>query len=217
MGRARPLVRGPLRYPYGLKHDQRPDPETRALAEDVYELAGTSLPYLRADWFVATATRPPLYHTLLNLPEDARTLEEQLKVDVAADFLRDKLARAGFASSGVSSQNRLVDRHPALYGAYWKSYDFKRNDGTSNLFRHPLGPTFADNPYPRQAFEHAGGEIIFNLPNGLQGYLLVDGKGQRIDAGPVEVVSDALRTSGTAAIVDGLSCMACHQRGVIAA
>ena len=124
-------------------------------------------------------------------------------MDVAADFLGDQLARAGFAGSGVSSQNRLVERHPALYGAYWKSYDFSKNDGTANLFRFPLGPVFAGNPFPDQAFEHAGGEIIFNLPNGLQGYLLVDAKGKRIDAGPIEVVSDALKTSGTAAIVTG--------------
>ena len=49
----------------------------------------------------------------------------------------------------------------------------------------------------------------------MQGYLLVDAKGNRIDAGPIEVVGDALKTSGTAAIVTGLSCMACHQRGMI--
>ena len=172
-----------------------------------------SMPYVRADWFVANASRPPLYHTLLDLPGTPR-LERQLEVDVAADFLRDRLGRAGFATSGVSSQNRLVDRHHALHGAYWKSYDFKNNEGTGNLFRFPLGPVFGDNPFAAQAFEHAGGEIIFNLPNGLQGYLLVDAKDHRIDAGPIEVVSDALKTSGTAAIVPGLSCMACHQHGI---
>ena len=65
-----------------------------------------------------------------------------------------------------------------------------RSEGTGNLFRFPLGPAFADNPFPNQAFEHAGGEIIFNLPNGLQGYLLVDAKGDRIDAGPIDIVGD---------------------------
>src|SRR5438270_690504 len=118
------------------------------------------------------------------------------------------------ATSGVSSQNRLVDRHPALYGAYWKSYDFKHNEGKGNLFRFPLGPAFGDNPFPNQAFEHAGGEIIFNLPNGLQGYLLVDAKGRRIDVGPADVVADSLRTSGTTEVANGLSCMACHDQGM---
>src|SRR5206468_12213404 len=79
----------------------------------------------------------------------------------------------------------------------------------------PLGPVLPDHPFPRLAFEHDGGEIIFSLPNGLQGYLLVDGKDNRIDEGPTSVVSDSLKTSGTAAIVTGTSCMACHKHGMI--
>jgi serine/threonine-protein kinase len=209
-------------YPYGLKFDHDPDQAVRDLAREVYELAGTDLPFVRADWFVATASRPPLYHrllyeTLLRLPRDmtARDLERKLGVYVADNFKRDKLARAGFTASGVSGQNRMVERHESPYGAYWKSYDFKSNAGRGNLFRFPLGPAFAGNPYADQAFVHAGGEIIFNLPNGLQGYLLVNGKDGRIDEGPIEVVSDSLKTSGTAKVVNGISCMACHKHGMI--
>jgi serine/threonine-protein kinase len=173
------------------------------------------LPYVRADWFIATAVRPPLYHAMLDLPATAHELERRLEVDVVADFLQNRLARAGFATSGVSGQNRLVDRHGAKFGAYWKSYDFKSNDGAGDIFTHPLGPTFDGNPFERFAFAHDGGEIIFNLPNGLQGYLLVDAAGRRIDFGPTEVVSDSLKTSGNPAIVNGLSCMGCHKHGVI--
>jgi serine/threonine-protein kinase len=144
----------------------------------------------------------------------AADLEKKLSINVEDNFLRDKLARAGFATSGVSGQNRLVERHESPYGAYWKSYDFKSNDGAGNLFRFPLGPVFRRNPYPQQAFQHDGGEMIFHLPNGLQGYLLTNAKDERIDEGPIEVVSDALRTSGTAKILNGLSCMACHNHGM---
>jgi hypothetical protein len=202
-------------YPYGLKHDRSADANLASLASDIYRMATTDLPYIRADWFISTASRPPLYHTLLELPETAKDLEKKLNVDVEADFLRNKLVRAGFATSGVSAQNRLVDRHPATHGMYWKSYDFKTNEGAGNLFRRPLGPKFTGNEFTEQAFESDGGEMIFNLPNGLQGYFLTDGAGKRIDSGPVEVVSDALKTSGTPAIVTGLSCMACHKHGVI--
>ena len=53
-------------------------------------------------------------------------LEKRLQVDFEDNFARGKLARAGFAASGVSSQNRLVERHDtAVGGYYWKSYDFK--------------------------------------------------------------------------------------------
>jgi serine/threonine-protein kinase len=45
--------------------------------------------------------------------------------------------------------------------------------------------------------------------------MLVNGKDERIDEGPTEVVSDGNKTSGTAAVVNGLSCMACHKNGMI--
>jgi serine/threonine-protein kinase len=203
-------------YPYGLRYGTSSDPVLQRLDEDVARLAGCELPYVRADWFVATAARPPLYHTLLRLPKDARELERLLDVDVEANFGRDELARAGFNRSGVSGQNRMVERHAARHGAYWKSYDFKEDNRLGNLFRLPLGPAFAGNPFGDQAFRQDGGEILFSLPNGLQGYLLVNAKDERIDAGPTEVVSDSLRTSGTTAVVTGISCMACHKHGMIA-
>lgn len=201
-------------YPYGLTHDADPAEADRNLALDVAEKSGVKMPFVRADWFIASASRPPLYHTLLALPNNARDLERSLKVDVEADFRRDALARAGFAKSGVSIHNRIVDRHSTPTGPYWKSYDFRADAGTSNIFRFPLGPVFADHPFGRQAFIHAGGEIIFGLPNGMQGYLLVDGKGDRIDAGPIDIVGDDEKTSGTPSIVNGLSCMACHRLGM---
>lgn len=163
---------------------------------------------LRADWFVATASRPPLYHDLLQLPSTDRELERQLRVEVLTNIQEETAVRAGFNDSGVSQNNRLIERHHAAYGAYWRSYDFADNRGRQNLFDRPLGPTPGQN-----SFQHAGGEIIFNLPNGLQGYLLVDGGGRRLDRAPVEIVSDPKRPDRT--VENGLSCMTCHQRGII--
>jgi len=202
-------------YPYGLTHDGRRDEQISAVAKETYRLSGTDLPVLRADWFIATATRPPLYHTILDLPDADAKLEKLLRLDATDNFLRDKVIRAGFAKSGVSSQNRVIERHDSAYGAYWKSYDFRSNDGTGNIFRFPLGPAFKNNPFNAQAFGHAGGELIFHLPNGLQGYLLVDAKGKRIDEGPTDIVSDTNKSSGTVSIVNGLSCMVCHKHGMI--
>jgi serine/threonine-protein kinase len=202
-------------YPYGL-----------TCRADVCKETGTSLPVLRADWFVATAARGDgagLYHTLLDLPRTAGELERKLMTTgpndtadpVRRDFLQNRLRRAGFAESNVSSQNRLVDRHPTQHGAYWKSYDFKTNLDRGNLFLNPLGPQFKGNPFTELAFEQAGGEVIFNLPNGLQGYLLVDAKGNRIATAPVEIVSDDQKGAGTPVVVNGLSCMTCHKHGMI--
>jgi WD40 repeat protein len=163
---------------------------------------------LRADWFVATASRPPLYYDLLQMPSTDRELERLLRVDVPTDIQEESVARAGFNGSGVSQNNRLIERHDAGYGAYWRSYDFSDNTGRQNLFERPLGPTPGQN-----AFVPAGGEIIFNLPNGLQGYLLVDGNGRRVERGPIEIVSDPQRPDR--AVEAGLSCMSCHARGII--
>src|SRR5262249_18441829 len=172
------------------------------------------LPYVRADWFVFEASRPPLYHQVLRMPEIAEELEKRLDVDVAENIRNFSVARAGFLGSGVSANNRLIERHPSSVtrGAYWKSYDFPAATGADaefrDLFRHPLGP-----PPERNAFRPAGGEIIFNLPNGLQGYMLTDADGRRIDRGPLNVVSDPKQRDK--AVVTGISCMSCHVRGII--
>jgi len=201
-------------YPYGLRYDNQPDADLRDLDREVAEVTKCDIPYVRGDWFVATATRPPLYHVLLQVPTTAGELEKSLRVDVIQNFQRDQLARGGFRASGVSAQNRLVERHEALFGSYWKSYDFKPNNAKSDLAQFPLGPVFKDHPFEKLAFQHDGGELIFNLPNGLQGYMLVNGKDERIDQGPEEVVNDSLKTSGSPAIVNGQSCMACHGQGM---
>ncbi|MFK7821510.1 MAG: hypothetical protein AB8G99_22540 [Planctomycetaceae bacterium] len=108
-----------------------------------------------------------------------------------------------------------MERHEGTNGYYWKSYDFKPTSKRGDLTRFPLGPSFSNHPYPHMTFEHDGGEIIFRLPNGLQGYMLTDGVGKRINAGPTDVVADKTRVSGNVEIVNGLSCMACHTQGML--
>jgi hypothetical protein len=60
-------------YPYGLRHGP--------VSAEVEKLSGCPQPYVQADWFVATASKPPLYHLLLGLPSNVRTLEQRLGVD----------------------------------------------------------------------------------------------------------------------------------------
>ncbi len=225
------------KYPYAVSYGSQDDSELDELDGKIQRMRGSRESYiLRADWFVAVATKPPLYHSLLfdlTLPElrqrhsDPKNtsnprsmtvddLEQFLGVHRFANILSGKAQRAGFTESGVSGQNRLVEWHPLQgRGYYWISYDFKSSNRTASLSEFPLGPSFDKNPFNDLAFEHDGGEVIFSLPNGLQGYMLIDGKGNRIDAGPIEVVSDSLKTSGNEQIVTGLSCMACHRKGMI--
>ncbi|MEI8381395.1 MAG: c-type cytochrome domain-containing protein [Planctomycetota bacterium] len=177
-------------------------------AKNLYEQTSSSLPYIRGDWFVAKASRPPLYHTILQLPDTDLQLEALLHADVEENIRTNQAARAGFNGSAVSRNNRLIERHETSYGYYWKSYDFAKNVDRQNLFSHPLGPGATP-----AHFRHDGGELIFSLPNGLQGYLLVDAQGRRIDKGPLEIVSDPKQPDR--AVENGLSCMSCHVRGII--
>ena len=157
------------RYPYGLRFSDVADSQVSQLDRQVERLSGTPLAYVRADWFAVTATRPPLYHTLLQLPKTARELEAKLKVDADEDFLRGRQKRAGLVKSGVSPRShRVVIRHPADFGFYWKSDDFKPENPAGNLLKKPLGPRFPGNPFAELAYEQDGGEMIFGLPNGLQ-------------------------------------------------
>jgi hypothetical protein len=178
------------------------------LGKAVADATGCERPVLRADWFLSTAAQPPLYHDILQMPLTDRDLERQLRVEATTDIEAENVARAGFNASGVSKNNRVIERHDATYGAYWRSYDFLDHGDQQNIFDHPLGP----NP-GRNSFRPAGGEIIFHLPNGLFGYLLVDRDGRRIDRAPVEIVSDPDRPDRT--VESGLSCMNCHARGLL--
>lgn len=207
------IMRG---YRYGLDFEHVEDRALRNAGTDVALLTGADVPIVRADWFIVNATRPPLYHRLLEIPSTLGELEERLGVDFEQAFDRRRLMRAGFSRSGVSRQNRLLERHqPPNTEYYWISYDFFPRRERGDLIRFPLGPERPENPYEKFAFSHDGGEIIWRLPNGMQGYMLVAADGRRIDAGPIEVVFDAKSSLGSPLITNGVSCIHCHRNGMI--
>ena len=190
-------------YPYNIAFD----PETQAgLLGKLTQLqteTGSTVPFVHVDWFLATASLPPLYHDILGLPQTDSVLETQLEVDVESNIRRApgiNVWRAGVNNSGVSLNNRVVERHASRYGAYWKSYDFAGNLESQHIFTHPLD------------FTHDGGEIIFNLPNGLQAYFLVDANGSRLNDAPIDIVSNPAASDPT--VRNGLSCIGCHTQGM---
>jgi hypothetical protein len=186
----------------------------------VKTLVGSTLPWVRGDWLVFKAARPPLYHELLQLPASKTAdadLERALGIDIKKNITFGMADRAGFRGgkfgskgSGVSDHNRLIERHATRYGSYWKSYDFSASEGEQDLLNRPLGVVpGASSDF---SFKHAGGEIIFNLPNGMQAYLLTDASGVRLDEGPIEIVRD--KTHGGRPVMNGISCISCHSQGM---
>ena len=190
-------------YPYHIPFDAPTQTALRAQLGRLQTEMNCDVPSIHIDWFLATASLPPLYHDLLSLPLTDRELETRLEVDVAQNLLNApgvRVWRAGTNNSGVSTNNRVLERHTSRYGAYWKSYDFAGNVGTQNIFTHPI------------SFTHDGGEVIFNLPNGLQGYYLVNASGFRLDDAPINIVSNPAASDPT--VRNGLSCMGCHTEGM---
>ena len=190
-------------YPYEI---QFLAPAQKPLREKLITLRqkmDCEVPFVHVDWFIATAALPPLYNDILGLPQTDQELEARLEVNVIENIRNaagKRVWRAGFNNSGVSNHNRVVERHTSRYGAYWKSYDFAGSAGKQDIFTHPL------------SFEHDGGEIIFNLPNGLQAYYLVDAGGRRLDEAPIQIVANPAASDPT--VRNGLSCIGCHTEGM---
>jgi hypothetical protein len=200
-------------YPYILDHWQLGGTD-RQVMTNLVQATGTVTPIVRADWMVSQVSIPPLYNVFISLPETAAQLETHLGINVAENVASaSNVIRWAFASSGVSQHNRMIERHNIGQGGYyWKSYDFDGDEGDKDVRKNPLG-IGAVKTSGKDAFKHAGGEIIFSLPNGLQGYMLVAANGKRIDVAPVEIVSDIEQPDRN--VVNGLSCMRCHSEGLI--
>lgn len=193
-------------YPYAVRYD----PSSRAFAHDegvaeaLRARTGSATPYLQADWFFSHASRPPLYYDILALPSDLTGLQSQLALDIQANIQGLKAVRAGFADSGPSRYNRVIERHTISEerGGLWLTYDFSAGAGNSNVLTHPLD------------FVSTSNEIFFNLPNGLQAYLITDAQGRRIEKAPNGAVQDPLAPD--LAIEAGISCISCHaDQGVL--
>lgn len=199
-------------------------------AEDIKLLAESRVPIMQGDSFIDVASRSPLYYDILDIPlrsgklrddpqfdcnpdpNNTDCLEVRLGINILADFAEEIveddgiLARAGFRMSDVSDFNRVIERHEfsnANNRAFWISFDFSAQKDFQNISEHPLD------------FDFDGGEIIFNLPNGLQAYMLTDRDGNRLDEGPIQIVQDESQKDFL--VRNGVSCMGCHSAGMIKA
>lgn len=211
-------------YPYGIVGV---DGRKEQLIE---RHTGARLAFLRADWFVFAASQPPLYDKIMDKllgfeasgkdDDILAKLDKALGVDRFHNLREGQAIRAGFKRSGVSGANRLIERHEigSWQGAYWVSYDFtpQAANRTQDLTLAPLGPVGAGLSHDSdRVFHHDGGEMVYNLPNGLQGYMLTTHDGKRLDRAPIEIVQDKNRPDKV--ILNGVSCMACHDKGMKAA
>jgi serine/threonine-protein kinase len=190
-------------------------------ADDLKAEAQTAIPFMSVNAFIQFTEKDDLYYALIGGRNNLFDFESQvLLIDIEADKADDRLMRAGFSNSGVSKQERVLNRFDSGIAAgqsYWISFDFDGGNGNggvggvSNGFEVNVAneSIYAD-PID---FAFAGGEAIFSLPNGMQGYYVAAANGQRLNEAPVGVVIDPAQNNGV--VVNGGSCHSCHNAGLI--
>jgi hypothetical protein len=178
-------------------------------ADELKRQTGTLFPYIQADAFIEASMTNNLYFAFIDAPATLPELFAQLGVDEQEQIDERRLLRAGFETSGVSKQERILDRFELDQqngGSLWVSYDFADNgNANQSIYSDPLGEN------------EAGGEMIYNLPNGLQGYYVAanNANQDRLTEAPTDVVVDPSQVKNLGAVTNGISCMSCHQDGII--
>ena len=159
--------------------------------------------------FLQPPATPPLYHDLLSLPlKRIGELEDPTWRLMSPDNLINapgvRVSRAGFNNSGVSNNNRVVERHDLSIRGVLEKLRLCR--GSVGVHRTSL-PT-------RLISRHDGGEAIFQSAKRVAGILPCQRHPSfRLDSdAPINIVSNPAASDPT--VRNGLSCIGCHTEGM---
>lgn len=179
-------------------------------------LTRTNKPYFHADNFLNVAIgNPTIYYRITETP--AKAIDLQAKVDTQFNNSVGQFDAtfAGSATSPIALQkNRLivrVDQTRTQNAYYWQTFDINGQFANlKNLFQFPLlGATGTQN-----AFQFDASEVIYTMPNGMQGYALFNNQGVLQNAAPGDVVRD-VESPISPIISNAGSCQRCHSGGLI--
>ena len=192
-------------------------------------------PILRADWWIVNASTSPGYYKLLRL-KNIKDVKELAGFDARAQDRKE--VKATVVTSGsyglttpVARNNRILARTPTFQGYYWETFDFKNNLKARNVINNFLNikeneegnfevgklsglnakDWLKEIRKEKLGFRDAG-ELIFSLPNGIQGYALTNDKDELIDEAAIEVAVDS--TSRDFRVINARSCIWCHSDGI---
>jgi hypothetical protein len=198
-------------------------------------LTGSAAPVTRADWWLANASVAPAYYDLLRIKtlDDFKAL---VAFDKKAEDLKEIRATvvksgSGGVSTPVARNNRILSRSPTFQGNYWQTFDFLTSIKAANVINNFLNiKAGKENSFEvgelsglknakewlKQARAHLVGfkdasEIIGNLPNGLQAYLLTDGQDKVINEADIKIAYDL--GAADLRVRSARSCVTCHTNG----
>ena len=174
------------------------------LPKSVTEPFGVEQPVVRGDWLAETVLRAPVYYDLLGLPGLSSEVARIMQIDAAALRRNADSQRELVNSSAFANGNRLIERLGLRSRALWTAYDLAPREGRRDFTDAALTPSAA---IPA----HDAALSLFLLPNGLPAFFVANGRGDRLDQVPGEVVRpDIHARRGVRA---GIDCMACHSLG----
>jgi mono/diheme cytochrome c family protein len=163
--------------------------------------------------------------TFKDFPKTQDELEERLGVDRIKAFARSTstdIDGGAIVAGGrddpqngsiVALQNRLVVVLQGPLGPYMVTNDVAK---TSGLKDYSNSLIFAGKPFERGSGARAvrdAGELLFYLPNGGQGGILVNGQGDRVELAAQTIAQETTDKSMNIGVRTYGSCATCHAGG----
>ena len=213
------LDRSPAYYDLLFAKQRHPDGRTETYEEDkVIDWPGGYSEYSKA---VVPAGRYTIKEkktrkiggaAFVDFPKTEGDVEKVLGVDSIRSFIKSSginLQHGAVVEGGekgnsiVARQNRLLERTNGPIGYFWKTFDVKETSG-----RRDFAETL------QKDFDFDAGEILFRLPGGGQGGLLVDSAGRVLNVADNRFAIDGSDSKDVRVRNPG-SCMVCHESGII--
>ena len=173
-----------------------------ALANSV----GSATPIVRCDWLLYNASLAPGYYRLLGIGDTLKDLEKFAFTDIRLAERARAQSKGVVVRSSVAQHPRGLLRSASLAvetgGYFWISEDYDNSRDENDPVRIPIGTK-------PQAFE-----VIWSLPNSLQGYAVFNGEGKRLDVAVIQIAADRETPLKNPEVWNSRNCMGCHAKGM---
>lgn len=165
-------------------------------------LTETAFPVYEFFWFVANALVEPRYHELLGMDDSVESAQKLAGVDLVQANKVGAQVRGAVLFSEVAHRNRVLERTPTLArygrGTFQSSFDFKTSVRVQDALKDLL------------ISQADANEIIFTLPNGLNGFFIADANGKRLDKADADVALNNRSRFLDRQVRTAIHCIACH-------
>jgi len=202
-----------VREPYFHVFQETEDKRVAVLAPHIKETHAKLLAELnvspalvyRLDWFLSQLL-DSAYYDFMQFGDNLESVLTTVGVDEVLAQRINGDQRVAIFSSNVTGKPRRVDRIQGAAGrfntsAVWITRDLF--DEQAAIASHPI--------YNLLAFEEDGSEIIFERPNGMHGFVLVNSAGKLVREAPPNLVSDhTIPAPHTRRLRPAISCIRCH-------